>query len=213
MPEYEFILDKTEVSKLIESILNTRARFIPFLCYETPKPKILKSLEEVSNIANSKSLAGPIFIIWDDVSVYPLEFVDIIKEDKKYYFLNQRHGGPYMELYLSNKIISKNTDNGIRSGAISYYKSFYIGENYSVIGIPEKIKIIFKELSKFIRSISIKMKTEKANRIYWIGKGVVDAIHRGDTTWEAISEITGSPMKGTSRVDRGLLNRRFLFML
>ena len=176
MAELEFILTATEQSKLVEFLFEDGAKLIPHMWYKEPKYKELSSVDEILNIR--ATLSGPIFVVWDEVFQYPLEFSKIDKEEGVFYFLCQKKGGPYLD-FLPCGIIED--DNGLDfiNGFVAYYTEYWIDKEIAV-PIPEFLKKKYKQITKFIRSMGTKLVVRECKRSYWVGREALEMLQSGD---------------------------------
>ena len=179
MAELDFILINNEQAKLIDYLLELKAMFIPSLDYERPEFLELINREEIEKTINSLDLNGPIFLLWENISRYPLEFDSITKEGKKIYYLMQRYGGPYID-FGPCKIFVEGKDKFITSGSIGHYAKYWIEELDDNIKVSEEIKSKYKEITKFIKTMTKRVKSKSGIRYYWVGREAIKMLQNSE---------------------------------
>ena len=170
MAESDFILNYRTQNELFSFLLKNDLVFVPSLHYEKPLYIELSTVEDINALINSNTLTGPIFLPKKMSGGYDFKFGHFIKNEKDVYHIEQRMGIPCLDLSPS-KLKEDYNPPLIISGSISYYSSYFIDEKYTEIKAPDWIKVIYKEVNKFLGQRCKKVKTIK--RWYWVDKELV----------------------------------------
>jgi hypothetical protein len=181
MAEFNFLLSISEQENLITYILESGAKFVPLLRYNEPAFDTLSSLTEIQDIIESDALVGPILIIWDQVYNYPFQFYRIEKEEGVFFCVKQRHGGPYID-FLPCRTKIREDKPYLISGAVGYYKKYWVDNLNQEIPVPEQLKDEYKSITRYLRSICSKAATERSKRIYWVGTEALNLLKKDATT-------------------------------
>jgi len=96
MPEIEFFATQVEIGSFVKSLLLVGCEFIPDLHYAVPVPEVTADFDRISSL--SPSLA--VFLISRrDQIVSPLQLREVRREEKHFFYVDARTGGPTMLLY------------------------------------------------------------------------------------------------------------------
>ena len=176
MAELDFLLNSQDQRLLLGFIFEQGARLVPDLWYDRPEYRELSTPDEALDIR--PSLSGPIFLTWENISRHPLVFSEVVREEGTFYFLCQKHGGPYLDLFTCNETLTRE---GIElgTGFIAYYTEYWVLESngrimkpdapaYS-LPIPDALKEKYRLISKFIRSMCVRLSARGIGRHYWVG--------------------------------------------
>ena len=174
MAQLDFSIYGSETELLIEFIFSTGSKIVYDLDYDTPQKLRANNLLEFKRI-NKRS--GLFFIENDLFSNEPLSFKNIQKNGEEKFYIEQRKGGPTLELFLTQPYF-KQTIEFIGHGFISYY-SYYISSINSKehLKVSNEQKILFKKITDYLRSRS-QMVSGK-NRKYFISHSVIEKINTG----------------------------------
>lgn len=175
MAEFEFILSECEYTKLINYIMGIEGKLIPSLWYRTPKWTTWKFPIEI--LSSCDQLNGPIFIIWESFSIYPIKFDQVKRNDGIFYFLSQGTGGPYLNTSPWIKRISDKTS--IITGNIHYHKKYWIEELDKMVEAPDALKEKYRQIIEYIQSMGSKVSAFTGKPIYWVGNEVLKMLEEG----------------------------------
>jgi hypothetical protein len=176
MAEFDFIMTDDEQCRIFDFVIKHGAKLIPSLWYTEPKYDIINDPDKLLQLR--RQMSGPIFIVWDDIFKYPLEFTRVTKKDGVFYFLNQKHGGPYLD-YLPSRRLERDSGIQLISGFVAYYTKYIVSPLGSTVDIPQSLKKKYREICGQIQSLSTKCVTEKIRRYYWVGKKASELIRNG----------------------------------
>ena len=182
MAEIEFVLTNAEQNRLLQYLESLETVFVPDIFYTEPKFQYLHDAYKAMSVwreGNAKEGSGPIFLLWDEIGTYELQYDELTKNGEKKYFPSQKEGGPYID-YLPCKFLAEETI--ITTGFIAYYPKYWIEELDDNITVPEEIKAKYKEISKFIRSISTRLAVKNFRRYYWVGNDALKLLQQGKIT-------------------------------
>ena len=161
MAQIDFFLCKSERVELVEFILSKGLLLVPDLAYQVAKPIIMSDIEEYKTYAYSNIL---LFLINSKDDVKHFDYGSFQKEGESKLYIRQRYGLPNIH-FLSYGLV-ENTEKRIAPSSISNYP-FYYGKKNEKIYPVEKDKLIYKELSSFIKRLAVPAKFTK--RTYFIG--------------------------------------------
>jgi hypothetical protein len=176
MAELNFIFSDHDQVLLIEKILESEAEIVPYLAYNQPKHNVITDVENFQQLLQCQNMYGPAFVTWKDTHRFPYAYDEVEKEGGKFYFLQQRYGGPYINLLPCHTIDDDGSDY-ITTGFVGYYTRYWIEGLTKEIPVSEELKRHYKEITAFIRKISKRIRA--GSRIYWVGANALDQLNKG----------------------------------
>jgi len=171
MAEISFYINDKERTELIEFILSKGTEVVPDILYPTKRYKVISSVEHYIS-AMEKDMCK-YFLLDDNYTFEPLDFLEIDFESGNQYKISQRIGGPYIDLsfYLG---YSDDATIPYKRSWLDHYARFIHYKSYEEFKAPEELKAYYKEIVKFIKG---KCKSVKKNgRTYWVSKEVLKEI-------------------------------------
>jgi hypothetical protein len=89
-------------------------------------------------------------------------------QSEQRFYVNQRSGGPYLDLMLSN--VESGPTPLLLSGFTAYYRSYRIGGGEPELPVPTELKALYKSVLAWLRDRGRCAVTQNAGRRYWIGR-------------------------------------------
>ncbi len=169
MPETKIYLGYSDKLMLVNYVFKQGAKLIIDKHYSTPGYTFIDNIEEFASYFFESSM---FFIVHDDFFRTPLEVR--MQQEKKFFYIMQRYGGPYIDFYAPGNFNKK----VIGQGFIGHYKSYYNidGKNEQVVS-PE-LKAFYKKIKSYIRKIRhTDIKLKNTNII--LGKGAFEEVQNG----------------------------------
>jgi hypothetical protein len=179
MAECDFILSDTDQRSLLEFLIKNGGRFVPSLPYTSPVHQVLLTLADVERVLRSEDLNGPVFVLWDGLSMYPLEFSHIKKGGGMTYCLKARYGGPCLEL-IPSRTIAREPGPKIISGSVGHYRSYYVSSGGLEVAFPQDLKKKYLGVTRYLRSYCTKL--QAGCRSYLVGPDALHWLQGGATT-------------------------------
>lgn len=166
MAQVDFFLCKEEKIELADLIFSKGLIMIPDLAYDLERPAIISNSEQFKDHVDCNDL---MFITDLKADISSFVFSSFEKDGEKKLYIRQRYGVPTIDFYFPGMI--EKTENKIGPGFISNYP-FYYNKGGDKIYPSEEDKILFKNLSSFIKKRAKSVKLTK--RTYWIGNRCID---------------------------------------
>ena len=167
-----YYFSENEYLNLLKYILSKNCYFVSNIQRDSPDFIIINSYEcllEYWNWLKHNALPGSpgLYILNDCYVKYPLLQTSIIKGDKKVYFIDERFGGPSIDICYFPLVGS----------AYLHHYPYYYYEHVEYYKVPISFELIeiFKDISKYIREHSIRIKYY--NRIYYCGLEYIKMVH------------------------------------
>ncbi|MEO5583681.1 MAG: hypothetical protein ABIR66_13405 [Saprospiraceae bacterium] len=180
MPQFDFIINEKERIKVIQFAFKNGCKIVPGGHYQT------NTYPEITNISGYEKNCKDdplLFLLNEKYSFNPLEFDSFTKENKKTFFLQQRHGGPAIDFF--SPIHGERQNKIVGPGLIAIYPTYYVGDKTVV---PNKeFKDIYNLLTGYIKRISIKI--ELNIRTFYLGNNTAQQAKRKELTILPISDI------------------------
>ena len=180
MADLFFLIGPSEQRYLLEKILATGAVFYPDTFRDDPLLVSVNSADEIERFSNEKWLVGPFVIVWEGISVYPIETSSVRRKEGLKYSIRQRQGGPYMHITLCRKMMVDGNP-FLRIGELCHYSRFIINSFGDEIPAPKELKSLYQKFVRIIRSFSIKV-VSPGGRSYLVGKEALDLLKSGYNT-------------------------------
>jgi hypothetical protein len=171
MPHLDFYFNDEERIELVDYILSKGSKIIPDKKYLTKEYEVIRSVDDY--IVSMKERECSFFILDEGYTFEELSFSSVELEVGLRYYINQRHGGPYIDIcfylgYASDAIIPCKRSN------IDHYSKFMYNYSYDEFKTPEALKAYYKDLSKFINKKCQKIKKDGFNFV--VSKEVLKTI-------------------------------------
>jgi hypothetical protein len=167
----EFYFNDLEIRKLVEFINSLGGKIIPDILYDQAEYRILKDYEEFNIILNDQTVH--FFVIDNSFMKEDLKVTrNRYLEDNKYY-INQRKGGPYIDLFFFRGF----SDDAIikyKRSEISTYSKFIHFEGHEEFKATDELIEYYKYILAYIKKNSKRVKIN--NRYFNIGLEVLDEI-------------------------------------
>jgi hypothetical protein len=167
MPEFDFFMTDNERSELISFIIAKGARIIPDKRYPSEKYLSFLSIEDYyDSIAKGEC---KFFILNDSFSFEPLINSKNRFSTEPFYSIDQRKGGPYIDLifYLGH---SEDAIIPYKRSVLSYYNKFIHYNSSDELKAPDSLKAFYKILTQFVKSKCKSVK--KSGKTYWMSEKV-----------------------------------------
>jgi len=179
MPEVDFILAPEEQMHLLEYLLSQGLLFVPDLRYTEPQYVILDQLEEIRKYTEGAVKERLFFVLSSTYTQHSLEMREVVSihDQTHFYYVAQRHGGPYLDLLLSTK--QEGLTPLLVSGFSAYYRSYWSGTSRMEIPAPNELKLLHKSILAWLGNHGRCVITGKVRRRYWVGRGAEDMLLRG----------------------------------
>lgn len=171
MAEFNFYINDKERIEVISYILSKGTRIIPDNGYQSEQYRVIQSLNDY--IEGVKKEEHKYFLIDDLFTFEPLLNNKNRFREKPLYSIEQRKGGPYIDLcfFLG---YSQDTVIPYKRSWLDYYSRFIHYNSYEEYKAPEELKLYFKDLVRFIKT---KCKSIKKNgKTFWISNEVLNEI-------------------------------------
>lgn len=172
MATTNFCFSEDEYLQLLKYILSKNCYFVSDIERDSPDFITIKSYEHLLQywdwLKHNPSPGSPrLYILNDSYVECPLLQSSIIKGNRRVYFVYQRFGGPSIDLSYF-PLVGK--------GFLQHYPYYYYEHvEYNKVPVPIKLIEIFKDISKYIRKHSIRIKYY--NRIWCCGLEYVKMVH------------------------------------
>jgi len=182
MAELEFIMGRNEQLQIMDYITHIGGLYLPCIGYKISEGVLINNSSEALQVWEAGNMArgsGPIYVLWKDISIYPMKYTQIEKIDGVFYYPGE--GGPYLD-FLPSKIIKKDGKPYLSNGIVGYLHNYGIFKEGSWLSIPapEELKDKYKQIVKFIKSMSTKVKwLNDSRRSYWIGREALKMLKEG----------------------------------
>jgi hypothetical protein len=171
MAEFNFYINDKERIEVISYILSKGSRIIPDNGYRSEYYRIIETLNDfIEGACNGEH---KYFITDDSFTFEPLLNCKNRFSEKPLYSIEQRKGGPYIDLcfflgYSEDSIIP------YKRSCLDYYSRFIHYNSYEEYSVHGELKLYFKDLVRFIKT---KCKSVKKNgRSFWMSNEVLNEI-------------------------------------
>jgi hypothetical protein len=168
MPEFTFYINDEQRMKLVSSILGEKTIIIVDESYTTKDVNIIQSLEDYSLSMNKGE--SKFFLLNDKYTVEPIINSKNRFSEKPLYSIEQRKGGPYIDLFF---YLGFSEDDTIRykKSVIDHYSRFIHYDTYDEFVAPNGLKLFFQELVHLIKAMCKTI--EKEGKKFWISEEVL----------------------------------------
>ncbi|OUN02153.1 hypothetical protein [Alistipes onderdonkii] len=168
MPEFNFRLSDAEMDDVIDYIFAKGVYMAPDDSYTTPDAKYIHSKEEYAEYEKDK-ITLKIFVMHDNYVECPLMYGSFIKNGQKLYYIQDREGGPHIQLLWFKRV---------NSGLWTYYPYyFYETVDYYKQRPPEALIRLYKEIVKYIQKKCVVIKYYGSRK--YCGKEYLNQIRDG----------------------------------
>lgn len=164
MAEFDFYFNDSQRIELAEYIFSNKGIMIPDIHYKTDK---YIEIKDVKDFLKYLLVCPHYFLIDKTYTNKPLLFRQIMKNDERLYYINQRWAGPYIDL-LFFRDISQDAPFPCARSNISYYKRFISPSDRLELSVPKSLKEYYDDIVTHIKSASKLMK--RNGKRYWIGE-------------------------------------------
>lgn len=166
MAQLDFYFSIEEKNKLVELVFEKKGVIAVDSDYLSPCYTILKNMHEYRDFAESNNI---FYILHEDYVKYPLQFSTFNRDNQTFYYINQKYGGPYIDIYTTGLL----ENNRIETSNIHYYPYYYVDKETQINPTHELLDF-YNSLTKFIRKNSLPYKMTV--RKYWIGKQLIQDV-------------------------------------
>ncbi|WP_286776782.1 hypothetical protein [Sphingobacterium sp. UBA2074] len=157
----EFYFNDNEIKNLFEFLMSIEGKLIPDLLYEDSNYRILRNYEDFDSILKYQTVH--FFLISDSFQIERLLVTEnrYIKGGNKY-GINQRKGGPYIDLFFYRGFSEDATVKYKRSEIDIYGKFIHVNSSQE-FKATEELTVYYKLIVDYIRKRSkrIKIGTKK----------------------------------------------------
>jgi len=177
MAQLDIFLDEQDVVELVESLIARSCYFVPDLHYSCPSIEEWKiETAEQFLTCRVQKRASLFFALSPEFVRCPLEFLSFEKEGTKRFFINQKSGGPTLDLFLPPRF----AENGVphlSSGFVGYHAKYWNTVTKTMEASPGSLKTLFAEISREMRKRGeLKQATR---RTYIVGPHTLNAARAG----------------------------------
>ncbi len=168
--ENSFYFNDNEIKSLIEFIYLIDGKLVPDILYKDAKYKIIKDYREFYTILKDQTVH--FFLIDKSFMIEDLNVTEnpyILAGNN--YSINQREGGPYIDLLFYRGFSEESTIKYKRS-VISVYSKFVHSNSNKEFKAPFLLINYYKQILNYIKGKSKRVKVN--NKIYTIGLEVLD---------------------------------------
>jgi len=157
----KFYFNDHEIQKLIEFIISINGKIIPDLLFKDSNYQIVEKYEDFDSILKYQTIH--FFLISDSFQIERLLVTEnrYIKEGNKY-GINQRKGGPYIDLFFYRGF-SEDATVKYKCSEIDIYSKFIHVDSCEEFKATEELIVYYKLIVDYIRKRSkrIKIGTKK----------------------------------------------------
>lgn len=152
----KFYFNDNEVKDLFAFLTSIEGKLIPDLLYEDYNYRILRSYEDFDSILRYQTIH--FFLISDSFQIERLLVTEnrYIKEGNKY-AINQRKGGPYIDLFFYRGF-SEDATVKYKLSEIDIYSKFIHLDSYQEFEATEELIVYYKLIVDYIRKRSRRIK-------------------------------------------------------
>jgi hypothetical protein len=169
MPDFKFYFTQAERIELIDYLLKERFIIVNVKEYAEQNYDIITSIEDFNQAYSRNEIR--FFLLRDDFTFEKLEFIKI--SSRPFYFINQRVGGPYIDLtfylgYADDDYIK------YKSSWIRHYPRYiHIGKT-DEYKVPDNLKAAYSKILKFIKSKTKTVKVKELN--FTVSKSILSEL-------------------------------------
>lgn len=171
MAEFNFYINEKERAELISYILSKGTKIVPDAMYSTEEYLILNSIEDYFHAMNIGECK---FFLLDNIyTKEPILNSRNRFSEKPIYSIEQRKGGPYIDLFF---FLGHSSDAifPYKRSWLSYYDRFIHYNSYEEFKVPESLKVYFRDLVRFIKTICRSVK--RSGKTFWVSEEVLEEI-------------------------------------
>ncbi len=173
MAEIEFFADGTEIIEGVAWLNSQRCALVPDLHYDSNE---ITRLNDPSRVNETAASSPHFFVIREDLLESPLSLRHVTAEDKHFFYIDPRTGGPSLQFYWGRSFTREG-----REHASASWLSYYPWYEDSVTGERKKIcqglVEIYTGFGKMIRSRSRRIQPGK--RQFWITPSMEKSVRAG----------------------------------
>lgn len=149
MAEFNFYINDKERVELIGYILSKGAKIVPDDRYSAEQYKIIRSVQEYNTSMDNKKCK--FFLLDESYTIEPIINSKNKFSEKLLYSIEQRKGGPYIDLFF---FLGYSEDATIpyKRSWLSYYSRFIHYNSYEEYKAPKELISYFNDLVRFIKT-------------------------------------------------------------
>lgn len=169
MAEMDFYINDNERKKMFEFLISENFKLVPDMRYYLDKYDFVESPEDFLRYIENVTVR--FFILSHKYSIYPLYLTQNRYMSEAAFYVNQRWGGPYIDLALYRGFAD---DAAIKCKCttLTYYSRYIkLQEEYQEFKATNDLITNFDRIVKYLKSKCKRIKVE--NRWYWVGNEVL----------------------------------------
>jgi len=171
MPETGFVLAEPDELLLAKAILDMGAVLVPDLDYPTDEHA---RIGDIHSFVAHRSLTRLFFVLHPSFQEASLEMREILKDGKQVWYVEQRNGGPAINLLLC-VVFSEDQQERISEGSVHHNPIYWcLASNRPA---PISLKQFYAGIVKILKSEAQRQKIGKRN--YWVGQATSIALASG----------------------------------
>lgn len=185
MAELDFYMKQcTAETIVLDFLLKEGFVFTPSKLYPDKKALYLNNFDSVKEAAYQ---VGYLYLTHPSITKYDFVLKDIIKENKEYFYIMDKYGGPYLDLYFPKQYEENNVLN-YSAGSIGAFNIYYQqdGENIRELDTTN-LKEAYRKVCNHVRKHTIVIKTIKG-RTYRITEELLENARKGEAILNGFSE-------------------------
>lgn len=173
MAEIEFFAIPEEIVELVQWLLDRHCEFIPDLHYEFSSFNRIAELPTLQSLAKS---TPQFYVVREDLIESPLKMREVTTDDKHFFYIEQRTGGPTLDLYWGRQF-ERDGLMHLSATELSYY-SWHQSSSSGKRETPSKaLRDLYSEFARTVRASRRKIKPGK--REFWISPNVEKLVRAG----------------------------------
>lgn len=171
MADFNFYINDNERAELISFIISMGGKIIPDLRYPTNDYLICFSTDDYLKVLENGDCK--FFVLDDRFSSEPIINSKNRFSKEPFYSIEQRKGGPYIDLifYLGS---SQDAAIPYKRSYISYYEKFIHYDSSTEFKAPDSLKAYYRIIIQFIKSKCKAIK--KGGKTFWLSEKVIKEI-------------------------------------
>jgi hypothetical protein len=176
MPQVDVFMSESDLEQIVSSLLAAGCVLVPDEISEQPKAHEIASLQEFRSWRSEQKIRL-FFAVSADWTVTPLEWGEVEKHGHRVYFIQQKVGGPTLDIFAPFPFRSESGRESLPHGFIDYHPSFWNSLANRNEKPPDALKATYRRIVKQLRS-NADQKQGK-NRTYIVATGAKELLRSG----------------------------------
>jgi len=175
MPQVDTFMAEKDIETLVSYIFENDCFIVADRDYEKPMPELIYSIEDFLKTRCSKQ-STLYFILSDSWQKTPLIMKPFIKDGIKRFFIQQKSGGPTIDLFAPYEFES-GKGKLLPHGFLGFHNRFWNNSTEQNESAPEELKLFYRKIKKYITNQASVVSTK--NREFFIAHWAQARLEKG----------------------------------